>query len=396
MLNNILAIILGLISGIFTGLTPGIHINLITAILMSSSITGIGDIDLIIFIISLAITHTFVDFIPSIYLGAASEDTINSMLPGHKFLLSGEGHKAVKLTILGSTIAVISLLIVVPVLFLIINTTYNFIERMMGFTLIVIIIFLIMKEKQSKVLAIIIFFLAGVIGTITLNSQINEPLLPLLTGLFGASTIINSLTKRTKIPQQRNSKIKTSFKESIRPTIKTIIISPLCSLLPGLGASQAATIASSFSKEKNDKEYLILLGSINTLVLATSFFTLYLIGKTRTGAANTISQILTVTPQILLIIITTIVVTTILIIPITIIISKTIAKRIHRINYHRISLFVLIGLTTLITYISGFSGLLIYLTSTTLGLFTIKKDLTRSHLMGAILLPTTLYYLPFF
>jgi putative membrane protein len=394
MLEITLAIILGVLSGIVTGLIPGIHINLITTSIISTPLAQIKEIPLITYIVALSVTHTFIDFIPSIYLGAASEETINSILPGHKYLLKGQAYKAVRLTLIGSTIAIVSLIVIIPSIYIIISTSYNFINKMMGFFLIVIIIILLSSDKKSISQSIIVFSLAGILGTITINSNINQPLLPLLTGLFGASTIINSIEIKTKIPLQKIEKPNLNKKDLIKPTLLTMLVSPLCSFMPGLGASQAATLSQKISKEQKEDQYLILLGSINTLVMTTSFFTLYLINKTRTGAASAIAQLTNLTPQILILIIITIIISAILSYPITLIIAKIASKKINKINYKKISYIILTLLTILIFSISGFHGLLIYTTATLIGLFTIKTNTTRSHLMGAILLPTMLYYLP--
>ena len=45
-------------------------------------------IALIIFIVAMSITQSFVDFIPSIYLGAPDEDTVLSTMPGHNLFLN--------------------------------------------------------------------------------------------------------------------------------------------------------------------------------------------------------------------------------------------------------------------------------------------------------------------
>ncbi|MFC1682504.1 tripartite tricarboxylate transporter permease, partial [Nanoarchaeota archaeon] len=98
-------LLIGILFGTLTGLIPGIHINLIGIFLVSLSIstfTSINPIYLIVFITSMAITHTFVDFIPSIFLGCPDTDTELSVLPGHELLKKGQGYQAVVLSAYGS------------------------------------------------------------------------------------------------------------------------------------------------------------------------------------------------------------------------------------------------------------------------------------------------------
>jgi len=272
---------------------------------------------------------------------------------------------------------------------------YPFVQRMMGFFLIWISIFLIYNEKDSKSKAVIIFILAGFLGFASLNSNVHEPLLPLLTGLFGTSTIIHSIKSKTSVPEQSIDKLDIDKKELIKPTLATILVSPICSFFPGLGSSQAAIIGSEITGKLNREQFLILLGSINTLVMSVSFITLFLFQKTRTGAAFAISQITQLSTSNIIIIIATIIASAIIAIPLTIIISKIISKHIHKVHYTKISYTILVFLIIIITYFSGLYGLIILTVSTILGLTTIEWQTRRSFLMGAILIPTIIYYLPF-
>lgn len=392
----ILALVLGIIIGTLTGLIPGIHINLVATILLTLTFLTKFPIPVIlVFVTAMAITHTFIDFIPAIFLGAPDEDTGLGILPGHEFLLKGQGHQAIKLTIIGSTIAILSLIIVIPLFLLIIPKVYPFIERMLGLFLIWIAILLILHEKESKIKATIIFILAGFLGLASFNLNIQQPLLPLLTGLFGASTIIASIRSKTKVPLQKIEKLTLKKRKLIRPTIATMIISPFCSFFPGLGSSQAAIIGSEIVGKLNREQFLILLGSINTLVMSMSFVTLFLIQKSRTGAAATISQITQLTFTQLSLILATIFITSLIAIPLTIQISKIFSKNIHRIPYVKISITILLLLITITILFSGFLGLLVFITATLLGLTAIEFQTRRSFLMGAILIPTILFYLPF-
>ena len=394
MLIFIIPILIGIIAGTFTGLTPGIHTNLIAifALSLTSYFPSLAPQIIVAFIASMAITHTFIDFIPSIYLGAPDEDTALSTMPGHNFLLKGKAHQAVLLTLVGSALSIVLLMIIVPVFFLIMPKIYGFIEKMMSFILIWISIFLIAKSK-SKIWAIIIFLLAGFLGIASLNLPISQPLLPLLTGLFGSSTLIFSMFQKTKIPEQKIEKLNLGKRKIIKPAIATAIISPICSFLPGLGSSQAAIIATSLIK-LSKKQFLILLGSINTLVLSISFLTLFLIQKSRTGTASAISQLTSVSVSTLLIILVSIIIASLFSIFLTINLSKIFAKNIHKINYSKVSFAVLIIIIIVCLIFSGFTGLLVLIVSTFLGLLCHYVGIRKGFLMGSLLIPTILLYLP--
>ena len=104
-LELIIAMLFGLMSGIFTGLIPGIHVNLISILVLSFSailLQYVSPIIVSVYILSLAISHSFLDSLPSIYLGAPDEAQALNVLPGHKLLNRGEGHNAILCTVIGS------------------------------------------------------------------------------------------------------------------------------------------------------------------------------------------------------------------------------------------------------------------------------------------------------
>ena len=400
LLEFIIALLLGLLAGTFTGLFPGIHINLISAILISAIpallfLQNIPVIYLSIFIISMAITHTFLDFIPSIYLGAPDEDNFLSILPGHQLLKQGKGHEAVSLTLLGSLTALPIILIFIPIFIYLLPLIFSTSKAFLPYLLIFISFYLIFKEKEP-LQALTIFLLAGFLGFATLNLPVKQPMLPLLTGLFGTSTLIISLRNKLSLPKQTISKIKQTAlpkKDFLKSSLSAIISAPLCSFLPGIGSGHAALIGSEIIPQ-NNKTFLFLVGSINTIVTALSFITLYSLQKTRTGAAATIKSLLTIiTPQNLIIIILTIFISGFLAFFIGIKISKLAALSINKVNYKTLSITIISILILLTFFLSNPLGLIVLITSTSLGIFTILSKSRRINLMGVLIIPTIIFYL---
>ena len=398
MLELIFFLVTGIILGIFTGLFPGIHINLVSAFLisfLSFFLSFSSPIGLIIFIVSMSITHIFLDFIPSIYLGAPEESSSLAILPGHELLLEGKGHEAITYTLYGCLYAIIFSILIAPLFIITLPKIYPFIQRMMGFILIIGSIFLISKESNSKIWAIIIFILSGFLGLSTFNLNISQPLLPLLSGLFGSSTLIYSITQKTRIPPQKIEKIELIKKELIRPAVFTSLISPICSFLPGLGSSQAAILSTEFIKPTK-KQFLFSLGAVNVILMCLSFATLYSIEKSRTGSAAAINEILSLGKIDLILILFACLLSGVFSFFIAINISKFFAKRISQVDYSKLSMIILIILTLAVLVFSGLLGFFVYLASTILGLLAIYLEIKKGHLMGCLLIPSILYYLPIF
>ena len=127
----LIAVLLGISAGIVTGLIPGIHINLVSLLVVSLSAFLLKFVSLPflgVFIISMAITHTFLDILPAIFLGAPDADTALGVLPGHRLLLQGQGYEAVKLTVIGSLSSLILALILFPLFIIIVPKIYENIQ----------------------------------------------------------------------------------------------------------------------------------------------------------------------------------------------------------------------------------------------------------------------------
>ena len=379
-------------AGTFTGLIPGIHINLIGAFLISLSATFFFSVDslyLVVFISSMAITHTFIDFIPSIFLGCPDTDTELSILPGHELLKQGQGYEAIILTAYGSLAAIIILILISFPSIILISKTYDFIKDFIPYLLILVSLILILMERK-KHLALVVFLLTGFLGLFILNMNIKEPLLPLLTGLFGSSMLIMSIKNKTIIPKQLITKIKPRIG---KPLLGALIASPLCSFLPGLGSGQAAIIGNLISRSDR-KGFLTLLGATNTLVMGFSFISLYIISKTRTGAAVAIQKIIGVLSwKILLLILEVVAISGMISFFLTIILAKFFSEKLHKINYTKLSFITLGILGMIVLFVSGLLGLLILIISTLTGIYCISLKVRRTNMMGCLLLPTILFYL---
>lgn len=393
----LLALLAGILAGTFTGLSPGIHINLIASILVASigSFSGIPIIALVVFIVAMSITHTFLDFIPSIFLGAPEEDSFLSVLPGHRLLIEGRGYEAFVITIYGSLTALIIILIFTPLYLLFLPALFNLAKSAMPFILIFISLYIIFREKDFAQ-SIIVFVLAGFLGFLSFNLPVQQPLMPLLSGLFGLSALLISLKTKSKIPKQTIQplkKIKMSRKEFFKSLGAVLISSPLCAFLPGIGSGHAATIGSEIITQ-DSRGFLFMVGATNTIIMGLSFVTLFAIDKTRSGSAAAIKEILkSLTASDLAIILVTIVVSGILAAVIGVIISGFCAKYISKLNYTYITVATIAVIVIFNIIFSNWLGLLILITSTALGIFTISSESRRINLMGALIIPAILYYL---
>lgn len=386
----IIFLLIGILFGTFTGLIPGIHINLISSLLVSlTTIIYLEPIYSITFISSMAITHTFVDFIPSIFLGCPDTDTELSILPGHKLLMDKRGFEAISHSNQGSLIAIFILIIILTPAIFLLDNLYEIIEKLIPFILIFVSFSLVFSDK-FKFNSLKIFLLSGILGYSVNFLQIEQPLLPLLTGLFGASTIIISIKNNTIIPEQKITKTKVKLK---KPILASIISAPICGFLPGLGSAQAAIIGKNFIK-MSQRQFLILLGIINTLVMSFSFIALYSIQKTRTGSAVAINELVgKLKIEYLILILITIIFSGVISYFITEKLAKYFSRKIHKVNYKKIGYSTLFLLLLIIFLISRLNGLIVFFVSTLMGIYSINCKVRKTNMMGVLIIPTIIWYL---
>ena len=396
-LEIIISITLGISAGVITGLIPGVHVNLISLLLLSISpilLNYTNPIALAVFIISMATTHSFLDFIPGIFLGAPDADTALSILPGHKLLLEGKAFEAVKLTIMGSLGALILSIFLIPITIPAFPFIYEHLKQYIGYLLIAIMTFMILKDKK-RFLNFGVFFISGVLGLIVLNiPNLNNPLFPMLSGLFGTSMLVISLSDKVNIPTQ-------TFTETIEINKLTLaqslgastIAGSLTGFFPGLGAAQGAVLAQQLTKNIGDYGFMILVGGINTVNFILSLITLYTIDKARNGAVIVIQELLdTLNIKIIVVFISSALITAGIATFLTLKITKIFAKIIVKVNYKILVISVITLIISLTIYFSGFLGLIILITSTCVGIIPAELGVGRNHAMGCLILPVILFF----
>lgn len=404
-------IFLGILIGIFTGLIPGVHVNTlcitIIAFVPLLITSGISVYVVISFIISMAITSTLIDFIPSIFLGAPEDSTALSILPGHKMLMEGKGFEALFLTVIGGTFVTILFVFSTPILLFTLPFIYDKIKIYTHFILIFIVtLMLITERKKEKIFfSFLIFLFSGFLGIVTFNYPLIPQTLvffPLFTGLFGISTLLISLRANTIIPPQEDFIWKFDKRIILPGTIKAFFSGLILGILPGVGAAQATVLAQELTTRRKDekefnKEFLLSIGGINTSVAIFSLLSLYAIQRPRSGAAVAVEKILNTFGmkfgfnELLLLI-----VCALISVGISAILALEIGRRslkiIEKIPYNKISIFVIAFLISLVAILTNFYGLFILLLSTSIGLIAPLSNVKRSHAMGVLLLPVILFY----
>ncbi len=393
----LLAILIGISAGIITGLIPGIHINLVSALLVSSAaaFSNVPLLYFIVFIIAMSITHTFLDSIPSIFLGVPDPAMALAILPAHRMLLEGKGLSALKYTLYGSLAGLIISVALAPVLIFIIPLLYSLLKNYIGYVILFFLLIIFLKDRKRILISLTVFFLAGIFGIFVLELNLNNPMFHLFSGLFGVSNLLLSL-KTTSIPKQSVEEIVIKVRHKFSVFVATLM-GIVAGFLPGMGSSQSAILGMSLMKKgdtENPSVFLSFIGGINTVNMFVSMITFYTINKARNGSIIALKDILgSISLEILLLLIISSLIVGGLAVIIGIRISKVFSSLMQKINYTKLIITIIV-LIILVSFIfDNFLGLLIIVIGTAIGVFTSKIGAAKSYLMGCLLLQILIFFL---
>ncbi len=362
----ILAVLSGIIAGIITGLIPGVHVNLIATLVFFLP----TDEKTAVFLITMGITHTFLDAIPSVLLGVPEESTALIVMPAHRFLLRGYGFKAVLLATAGGLFSMLFVLILSPL--------FVFIKPFNPKLIILVISVLIILK--NKLWGIIIFMLSGSLGLIAFS--FHNPLLPVFSGMFGVSSLLFSFRSMPEFPKQN---LKFKFHLSFLSVLGASLGGLITGILPGITSSISAVIGSFFIR--NDDDYIALVGGSNTANFLASLFFMYLLGRARNGVLIAVSRIVQLTFHKLLVFISLAIASSGIAAVITLLVSRFLLNKIDRIDYKKTSLFVMFFIVLFSFVFSGLPGILMLIVATAIGVLPHLTGTAKYTCMGVLLLP---------
>ncbi len=391
--------LVGVGAGIITGLIPGLHINLVSVMVVSFSpklLEYVSVPSLGIFVIAMSITHTFLDIVPAIFLGAPESETVMAVLPGHQLLLEGKGYEAVKLTIIGALISLIIAIALFPIMVFGMPIVYDLIAFWVPYLLIIVMVIMVWMEPnwEKRAWATLIFFLSGVLGLIVLTyAPIEQPLLPMLSGLFGISMLTVSIFQKVKIPKQNISDtIRIPAKEQIKAISAGTFSGTFVSFMPGLGPAQAAIIGNALIGKISNYGFLILVGSIGTVNMVVSLVSWFSMDKARNGAVVALMELFEKIDLSLFLLFTVVALLAAgLAAYLSLFFAKVFCKMIEKVNYLWLCSAVIIFVTFMVFFFSSWLGLLVLIIGTAIGIIPNVVDVKRSHSMGCLILPVILF-----
>jgi putative membrane protein len=408
---------------VIAGLLPGVHVNNTSAILLglSPALAAAGVLPLYIAaaIVASTVAQSFLDIVPSIFLGAPDDAMVLAVMPGHRMLLDGRGIEAVRLSAAGSGLAiVVSMLLILPLSF-VFGSVYPLMWDNMALILIAISAFIILSsrgdspfpeasERTRKIMkGALIFMASGLLGVLSFAIEpglipvitIAAPtvLLPLLSGLFGAPMLLLSTFSEPDLPRQGHHDFAISGGEIGHAALLGTAAGAMVSWFPAVSAGVATSITSMFLKrdEDSDRRYLISVSGVTTANAVFSLVALYVIGRPRSGAVAAAQELLggAIDYGTFILFIAVVCVAGVLSYLIVLWVGRYAAEAFGKINYRWLNRGVLLFLGAMCLLLTGMMGLAIFLIATSVGMAAHLLKVKKTCLMGVLLLPCILYFL---
>lgn len=398
MIDFLFLALLGCLLGVVTGLTPGLHVNTIAIIGLSIFPSlSISPLQFAVVMVGMSVTHTFLDFIPAIFLGVPEEGTALSVLPTHQLLFQGRALEAVKLTALGSLFGLgFALLLILPVLILT-PIVYFGLRDFIVYILILAVSYLIIRERSGHGIlwAVSVFLISGYLGVLMFDLKMlstTQVLFPVFVGLFGLSNLLFSLKSgTTSIPQEEFIPVEINPKV-ISSGFLGALGGLFVGIMPAMSPSQVGVLMYGIIGS-DVRNFLVSVSAINTSDAIFSFVSLYTIKNPRSGVATMVGKVLEFDFNVLLLLIGTTAFIAFFATILHIELGKLTMKFVGRVSYRGLSIASILLVLFLVYYVTGWFGIILTLLSTSVGLLPILSGISRTHNMGVLLLPTILYFL---
>jgi len=374
----------GCVSGA-AGLAPFVHVNFLIGLLGSA-----GDpLSASVFIVSLGCSQFVFSLLPAVFFGLPSPSHSVSALPAQGLALEGRGFLALNTMLYSSVLAFAAALLLAPAVLLVFPVVFDSVRDLAGVLLAALVIGFFASEKSMRafLLGLTVFFLSGALGFVVLSfSFVREPLLPLLSGLFGIPLLIVSFNAGGKLPGQRFEPPSLSFKS----IASGVVLGAVSAFVPA--ASPAVLSAAVFSSSAfSSIEFLSVSSAISASKLVFDLATVFSIDKARSGMAAAVQSSIG-SSQLNWLVLVAAAASFFAAVSFVSWTSPAAVRLYSRFSGRGVSSLVLFLACAGLLLVSGPYGLAICIVAAFIGLLPPLLGIRHAYAMGALFVPTLAYY----
>ncbi len=390
-------VLLGVALGTASGLVPGLHANNMALLLagVAPSIPG-PPLYVGMAMLSAGVVHTFVEIVPALAIGVPDAAMAVAALPGHRLVLEGRGREALRLSALGSAIAVVlAAPLAIPITRLM-TAAWPTVRANLPVVLAGVALVLILTERGplSKAVAALSFCLSAMLGLATLDLSPEAPLAaggmlaPLFAGLFGAPVLVDAIGGEG-VPPQDDPDVCLSRSGLAGLSGLGTLCGAVVGYVPAISSAVAATVALlAVPGRFGARGFVVATSGVNTANAIFALFALVALGAPRTGIMVAVDS--AAVPLSLPHLLSAVVLAAAAGFVIVVTLGDWYLAAVGRIDATRLSLAVLVALAILSFLFAGAVGVLVYVAAAVVGLVPARFHARRANLMGVLMGPLML------
>ena len=288
----------GVALGTLSGLIPGLHANNVALLLAAGAASVPGPPSLVACaMLAAGVVHTFLDVVPALALGVPDPAMAASALPGHRLVVEGRGEEALRLSALGSVLAVVlAVPLAIPVTTAM-TALYPPITAHLSLVLGGVALAMVVTEPTlgRAVGAVVAFAASAALGVLTLDLPVSGPLggstlMPLFAGLFGVPVLLDALGG-AGVPEQDDATLALSKRSVAGLGGVGTLSGAAVGYLPGVSSAVAATLAlTAVPVRYGARGFVVATSGVNTANTVFALFALFALGTPRTGVLVAVDE----------------------------------------------------------------------------------------------------------
>ena len=391
----LVAILVGVALGTVSGLTPGLHANNFALLLVAVAPAAPGPPELVgAAMLAAGVTHTFLDVVPALALGVPDAAMAVTALPGHRLVLEGRGREALRLSTLGSGLAVVfAVPLALPLTWLMVRY-YPTVRPRLPTLLAAVTVYLVATERgrRARLGAGLSFLASAALGLALLDVGLDGPLpagdvlAPLFGGLFGAPVLVDAF-RGGGVPPQADARIAADRRTVAVTAGFGALAGAVVGYVPGVSAAIAAAVVLGALPRTGARGFVVAVSGVNTSNAIFALFALVALGTPRTGVLVALNE--AAVPLNLPLLLAAVVLAS----AFGVVLVPTVGDRYlaaaGRVDYARLSAAMIVGLAGLSYLFAGVAGIGVFAAASAIGMLPPRFGARRVHLMGVLMGPLT-------
>ncbi|WP_425601394.1 tripartite tricarboxylate transporter permease [Halobaculum magnesiiphilum] len=380
--------------GCCSGLVPGLHANNFAFLLAAAApALDAPPVPLGCAMVAAGVVHTFLDIVPSLALGLPDAAMAAAALPGHRLVAEGRGREAMRLSAVGSGVALALALPAAAVVTAGMRVAYPYLRAWLPVVLAGVALLLVLTESSNRcrLAGALSFALATALGLVTLDAP-TDPLVaaggvlaPLFAGLFGVPVLVDALGG-AGVPSQADARLGLSGRELTGAAAAGTGGGAAVGYLPGVSAGVAAVLALPATAGRDPaREYVVATSGANTATAVFALFAYWSFDATRSGVFVALdgAGVPAALPALLSAVVVAGAVGTVAVV----LVGDAALRVVGGLPHAPLVAGVIVGLALLSLAFAGPLGVAVLVAAAAVGFVPVRLGCRRVHLMGVLLGP---------